>query len=198
MISIRPYNNAGREDCAYWDNFLTQEDINFILDSPSWAHTETAKIGIGSNESAINNQIRRTDVGWFDFTANNQEIWNKIGGVIWEVNRTFFQFDLTGCYEPAQLGIYRSTNQGHYDWHIDASIKSPMVPRKLSMVIALSDPADYAGGELQIMDSNEPQTLEMPLGRAWFFPSWLLHRVTPVTAGTRKTLALWIGGPGFR
>jgi PKHD-type hydroxylase len=30
------------------------------------------------------------------------------------------------------------------------------------------------------------------------FPSYLLHRVTPITSGTRKSLVAWVSGPVFR
>ena len=30
------------------------------------------------------------------------------------------------------------------------------------------------------------------------FPSYVMHRVTPVTSGTRKSLVAWVAGPKFR
>jgi PKHD-type hydroxylase len=63
----------------------------------------------------------------------------------------------------------------------------------------LSDPKEFEGGELQIKsDSDNVKTLEQKKGRAWFFPSWTLHRVTPVVTGIRRSLVLWVGGPGFK
>ena len=67
------------------------------------------------------------------------------------------------------------------------------------MVLMLSDPSEFEGGQLEIKtDSDNPITLEQKRGRAWFFPSYVLHRVTPVTKGTRRSLVLWIGGPEFK
>jgi PKHD-type hydroxylase len=63
----------------------------------------------------------------------------------------------------------------------------------------LNDPKEFKGGDFQLMvDSDTPVTVEQKKGRAWFFPSYTLHRVTPVTEGERKSLVLWIGGPAFR
>jgi PKHD-type hydroxylase len=63
----------------------------------------------------------------------------------------------------------------------------------------LSDPSEFEGGELQVKPySDEVQTLEIKKGRAWFFPSYMLHKVTPVTKGTRRSLVLWVGGPAFK
>jgi PKHD-type hydroxylase len=35
------------------------------------------------------------------------------------------------------------------------------------------------------------------IGTAVIFPSHLYHRVTPVTAGTRRSLVAWFVGPPF-
>jgi PKHD-type hydroxylase len=72
-------------------------------------------------------------------------------------------------------------------------------PRKLSMAMLLSDPSEFEGGEFQVKTtSDDVQTLEVKKGRAWFFPSYMLHRVTPVTKGVRRSLVLWVGGPQFK
>jgi PKHD-type hydroxylase len=119
--------------------------------------------------------------------------------VVAEVNRQYFHFDLTGFYEPMQLGVYTGDTGGHYGWHTDSSSQDSGVPRKLSMVLLLSEPSEFEGGEFQVKTtSDEAQTLELKRGRAWFFPSYTLHRVTPVTKGVRRSLVLWVGGPPFK
>ncbi len=35
-------------------------------------------------------------------------------------------------------------------------------------------------------------------GRMIFFPSFLIHRVAPVTQGIRRSLVIWVTGPKFR
>jgi PKHD-type hydroxylase len=67
------------------------------------------------------------------------------------------------------------------------------------MCLMLGDPAEFEGGDLEVMaGSAAPVTLEQRQGRAWFFPSYILHRVTPVTQGTRRSVVVWAGGPSFR
>ena len=67
------------------------------------------------------------------------------------------------------------------------------------MVLSLSEPSEFEGGLLQVkIDNDEPKTLELKKGRAWFFPSYVLHRVTPVTKGIRKSVVIWVGGPAFK
>jgi PKHD-type hydroxylase len=67
------------------------------------------------------------------------------------------------------------------------------------MSLLLSDPNEFEGGELQVKpDSDDIKFLEQKQGRAWFFPSYTLHRVAPVTKGVRRSLVLWVGGPPFK
>jgi PKHD-type hydroxylase len=180
-------------------DFLTPEEINKILAMPEWLNVTEAGIGGSGEHSEINKNIRTTDVGWVWLNQDTAWLWERLAGVIADVNAQFFKFDLTGCYEAIQLGVYKDSDKGHYNWHIDASPNDKHAPRKLSMSLLLSDPSEFEGGELQIKTCNdEIQTLDMVKGRAWFFPSYTLHRVTPVTKGVRRSLVLWVGGPEFK
>lgn len=197
IYNIPPRNNIGLEHSAYWDGFLNEEELNYLIYHQNWKNLESAQIGEG--DGILDEKRRRTDICWLGLDQENIKLWEKLSNVAAEVNRRFFQFDLSGFYEPMQLGLYKSGDKGHYDWHTDNSVMESKTPRKLSMSISLSDPNDYQGGELQIKPfSDESITLENRKGRAWFFPSYTLHRVTPVTLGLRKSAVLWIGGPQFR
>jgi PKHD-type hydroxylase len=200
IYPIEPRNQHGKDASAYWDNFLTNDEINQILARPEWLNSQKGSIG-GQTDSGgeVNAEKRTTDISWLTCTPETAQFWYKISNVVAEVNRTFFHLDLTGCYEPMQLGIYKENDGGHYDWHTDASMTDGRVPRKLSMTLLLSDPSEFEGGDLEIKSySDVPMKLPMVKGRAWFFPSYVLHRVTPVTKGTRRSLVLWIGGPAFK
>jgi PKHD-type hydroxylase len=199
MISLLlPRQKAGAEEAAFWDNFLTQEDIDTLLALPQWHQSHDAQVGDGVN-GRVDTDTRITTVGWWTPCEKTNHIWQKIIEAIGQVNNRHFGYDLTGCYEPAQLTLYKGNDNAHYDWHIDMGLKNNSVPRKLSMALLLSDPDDFEGGEFQAkLVSDEPITLEQKQGRAWFFPSYALHRVAPVTKGVRRSLVLWIGGPPFK
>lgn len=62
----------------------------------------------------------------------------------------------------------------------------------------LSDEDDYVGGDLELMFGDEPQKMIRKRGTILCFPSYVLHRVTPVTEGTRYSLVAWITGPQFK
>jgi len=198
IYPIAPFSSPGKSNYCYWEDFLTDQDINYILSRPEWFDNKEAEIGSGT-DGVVNKEKRTTTVSWMGCDEKNHEIWQKITNAVWAANRQFFQFDLTGCYEQAQLGAYSDKDSGHYDWHIDSGLETVTVPRKLSMALLLSDPSEFEGGELQMKsESNNIFSAEQKRGRAWFFPSWTLHRVTPVTKGLRRSLVLWAGGPAFK
>jgi PKHD-type hydroxylase len=195
LYPIPPVNGFGKDEMAHWDGFLTNDEINLILAQPEWLNTTQAAVGMGT----IDPDMRVTQVNWLGHKPELMPIWEKLSKIVAEVNRRFFQFDLTGFYEPMQLGIYSSDSNGHYDWHTDATAKDKNAPRKLSIALMLSDPSEFEGGEFQVrISTDEPLTLETRRGRAWFFPSYVMHRVTPVTKGVRRSLVIWVGGPAFK
>lgn len=100
-------------------------------------------------------------------------------------------------HELFQYTIYRGEVEGHYDWHRDTNNKEGMTPRRLTLVLQLSNPDEYEGGLLQLGEDRNPDTainIERQKGLIVAFPSWSSHRVTPVTAGTRRSLVLWFSG----
>jgi PKHD-type hydroxylase len=100
-----------------------------------------------------------------------------------------------------QYTTYYGDAHGRYDWHCDTFwANSTTYDRKISIVIQLSDSKDYEGGDFEI-DHRYPQFPKEAIrdkGSVLVFPSFINHRVTPVTSGTRKSLVAWIQGPKFR
>ena len=106
-----------------------------------------------------------------------------------------WNFDIWGFQDPFQYTRYYG-NGGHYEWHAD--LGPGISNRKLSCVLQLSTPEEYEGGDLQMNLGEGPITVPKALGTICFFPSFILHRVTPVNTGVRKSLVLWLGGANFR
>jgi len=104
--------------------------------------------------------------------------------------------------ETAQFTIYKK-NQ-YYKWHQDTGKPNKdNLTRKLSVTVSLSDPKDYKGGLLEIddrkIDAKKSKMVVkegLPQGSIIVFPSYMWHRVTPVTKGTRYSLVIW--NLGFR
>jgi PKHD-type hydroxylase len=47
------------------------------------------------------------------------------------------------------------------------------------------------------LNKNEHE-MAQKRGRILFFPSFILHKVHPVTKGVRKSIVAWVEGPKFR
>ena len=64
----------------------------------------------------------------------------------------------------------------------------------------LNDTSEYKGGKFQFNEGTEKNAVDVPQirGRMILFPSFMIHRVTPVTKGVRKSLVVWVLGPKFR
>jgi len=122
-----------------------------------------------------------------------------------------FQWDFS---EACQFTKY---NKGqYYDWHCDSwerSYNKPNDPqshgkiRKLSVTLSLSDNKDYKGGELEFdlrnIDPDKKRNTMVckeirPKGSMVVFPSFLWHRVRPVTKGSRYSLVIWNLGWPFK
>ena len=158
---------------------------------------EEARIGGGN----CNKEVRDSKISWIPLNSDTQFIYDRIAFIARELNGQSFQLDLYGFTEELQFTVYEenpnSDINGHYTWHLDKGL-SGTAPRKLSLVIQLSDPSEYDGGNLEILASKEPEKLKKQKGLLYAFPSYVLHRVTPVTKGIRKTLVVWLSGPKFK
>jgi PKHD-type hydroxylase len=101
-----------------------------------------------------------------------------------------------------QYTEYHATDEGRYDWHMDMGHGETSC-RKLSTSILLSNSSDFEGGEFQFFKGGKAgeEIMKYPLdnpGDMVIFPSYMIHRVTPVTKGIRRSLVLWIGGEPFK
>ena len=127
----------------------------------------------------------------------DQAIENHLWTFISDVNAEHYGYDLwKHCH--LQYTMYHGSDNGHYDWHVDVDYNpQKKYTTKLSLTIQLSDENDYEGGEFQALDIDISPNLKKR-GSLIMFPSWLNHRVTPVTSGTRKSLVAWFHGPMWR
>ena len=92
-----------------------------------------------------------------------------------------------------EIQILRYDEGGHFRmWHSDAGIDH-VDKRRISVSVELSERADYDGGELEVVPDLVGRARTLPRGSAQLFPSRALHRVTPVTRGTRWALVGWTG-----
>lgn len=146
----------------------------------------------------LDHKWRSSDICWIHKNDNNSWFFNKLDGLICDVNDNQFRFDIYNL-TSFQYTTYYGNREGHYDWHIDSFTSSWADPstkqRKLSVVIQLSDPSEYEGGNLELFSIGN---VAKKKGNMIIFPSWHHHKVHPVTSGIRKTIVCWFTGPDWR
>jgi len=157
---------------------------------------------------------RNSNIAWF----NDEWIYKEVYPYIHEANERAglnLQWDYT---EDSQFTIY---NEGQfYGWHADGHPRPYKDNhrfenyrgkiRKLSVTVQLNDPSEFEGGNLEFsfrngkdFDENPEKHIHTctqirPQGSIVVFPSFVWHRVTPVTKGTRYSLVMWNLGWPFR
>ena len=159
-------------------------------------------------DSKTNTSIDQTPRNSYVSWLSDQWIYDLILPYIKDANKQAgwnWNFD---CIEPIQFTKYGLDQ--FYDWHPDGgsdclsvytnqsdSTKNGKI-RKISVTINLVDGNDYEGGSLQfdLGISGGIQTCDQikPKGSIVIFPSFIPHRVTAITKGTRYSLVMWALG----
>lgn len=179
----------------YFKNGFTAEEIDVINIMAERVEPVVAGIASGADGSALE-QTRKSIVRWLPQTEEFEWVYERLMAMINEANQTLWGFDLYSIPDSIQHTIYPA-NGGHYDWHMDIGPNELSV-RKVSLTIQMSDDDEYKGGELQLLRGSNPENAPRGKGCVVIFPSYLLHRVTPVETGTRKSMVLWVGGEHYR
>lgn len=114
-----------------------------------------------------------------------------------QANSNAWHINIDRSPKEMQFTEYSGEYEGKYDWHHDIFWESPKnYDRKLSVVVQLSDPDAYEGGNFEFSEvANPDQSALRARGTILVFPSYLEHRVTAITEGTRYSLVLWVSGP---
>jgi len=149
-----------------------------------------------------------------------------VGGFIWHyimrANRENFLYDLR-CIDGESMQYTRYEEGQYYGWHNDAGLQTQYKPvsvsnrvtgehtmqdfvnencemvRKLSFAMQLSDPDDYEGGNVQLLDeAGNSYICPRQRGCVVLFDSRTQHRVHKVTKGTRKSIVGWTVGPRWK
>jgi PKHD-type hydroxylase len=195
---------------------LCDDIINYAL-----SHKESMARTGGYNERELSqkeiNDLKRkrnSDIVWL----KDAWIYKELHPYIHQANKSAgwnFQWDVS---ENIQFTKYK-LNQ-YYDWHCDSwnepyDRKDSNNPehgkiRKLSMTCQLTDGSEYEGGELEFdFRDYEPYMRDefkhckkateiLPKGSIIVFPSFVWHRVKPITKGTRYSLVMWNLGYPFK
>jgi len=197
----------------YWQGLFTEDECKFIIENEGQYGIHKAVTGTEQYEIETNNpvdelahltkeerekayrEIRDSEVGWIPYVQETSFIYDRIWDSAIKTNNDW-NFDIRGFGEAIQYTTY-DTNEGtekHYGWHRDNGV--PNNHRKVSFTVQLTKPEEYEGGEFELEEAGYLNV--NGLGDCIMFPSFLKHRVKPVTSGCRRSLVVWISGPPIR
>lgn len=197
----------------YWffKSALDSETCDKIINMGLEANPNLGKTGkLSEDDSDLSKlkQIRNSNVSWLD----ERWLYELLQPYVHEANsKAGWNFDWDFS-QACQFTVY-SPGQ-YYDWHPDQNADvytekdGPNMMgkyRKLSMTVSLNDGSEYDGGELEFdmgKHRGKPVTKICneikPKGSIVVFPSFVYHRVLPVTQGTRYSLVVWHLGKPFQ
>ena len=194
------FDNATADHWCY-KNAVMKDDCDKIIE---FAKDKWSSGAIGGEYNPDNPNVdkivRKSDVVWCDDNDLYKMVWSYVN----DANECAkWKFQLDSCQT---MQITRYQVGGHYDFHIDGNGFTREISnsdsctnnktRKLSMSIILND--DYEGGEFEFFSYPQNKNLiKEKTGTVIVFPSYLQHRVRPVTKGIRYSLVVWFCGEPF-
>ncbi len=171
----------------------------------------------------VNKNVRNSENVWID---SNHWIAGFIWHYVQKANNNNFLYDLTHI-DGSSLQYTKYSKGQFYNWHNDqyhSNFYSPVhteinaklsttdenynkernvinneCVRKLSFSLQLSDPDDYEGGNVQLLDENNKSYIApRNRGAIILFDSRTQHRVLKVTKGVRRSIVGWVVGPRWK
>lgn len=204
---------------SIWFYTELPEDLVDILERDAVDNFESQMADSRLHGDALNKDKRNSQNAWIPTS-------HWIGGFIWHyvqrANRENFLYDIRNI-DGENIQFTRYGEGEFYSWHNDAGLATHYKPmsvgnrgndeqilqdfvnenceliRKLSVVVQLSHPDEYEGGNLQIIDeTGRSYVAPRKRGTVIIFDSRAQHRVLKVTKGVRRSLVSWVVGPRWK
>lgn len=138
-------------------------------------------------------EFRVSTIAWIEPQPSAHWLYHRMAELFLAANGKF-RFEIDGLVDALQYTVYGP--QGQFDWHTDLG-SGAISTRKLSLSLLLNAETEYEGGRLEFMNAARGSE-GLPAGSAVFFPAYMVHRVSAITRGTRRSLVAWGYGPPFR
>lgn len=185
-----------RQQWQMWNNGqgLKEETLKTIYNLADVIKIDKAQTNHGVS-ATTNSELRSSKVAWM---THFKWIRDELYEYVKQGNRNAFGVDVDNIAD-IQYTEYHASEGGHYDWHIDTFWdEQKPYDRKISVTVQLSGPEDYKGGDFEFDEVPNPDGSSKEKGTVLMFPSYLKHRVKPVSSGIRKSLVAWFEGPRWR
>ena len=191
-----PKETTQPQNYYFYTQGFSNEELEIIYKGVALLPFKKAIIG----ENEENLQVRSSSIKWIPPNENWFWLYEKMIKLITEANDALWHFDLHNITDNIQYTEYYAENGGHYTWHQDFG-PGEMSKRKISITVQLSDSDEYEGGDLEYFQGGNPDNaVKAPRGKGvvFIFPSYMMHRVTKITKGVRRSFVLWVGGEHYK
>ena len=172
--------------------FSPQEVDNILA---LWKEEQAKAAAVDGGNAGYDDELRKSSVQFLEPGPETRWLYQRIADVAFQCNSQMYGFELRGFMQPLQLTRYGV--EDFFEWHMDFHA-GPISHRKLSVTVQLSEPDSYEGGNLQFMINHKHVDAPRARGSVVVFPSFIHHRVTPITRGVRQSIVGWISGAPFR
>lgn len=175
-------------------NFLLKKECEKIIKEGELNLKEATLM-----DESVNTNIRNTEVSFFYNKNPVQDLMQKIVDKMIEISINYYGCNLKNV-EAIQYTKY--TKDMFYTWHTDSAVSlEQKITRDISASLILSHKEEHEGGSLQMILNevcidkdnvlSPHDVVNQEQGTLIIFPSNVLHQVTPITLGTRKSLVAW-------
>jgi PKHD-type hydroxylase len=190
---VFPKNHSDSQNYYYFSDGISNDELKKLFDDVALIPQQRATT-VASDDTSVRSSI----VKWLPQNDQWSWLYDKMINMATIANNALWNFDLQTAPEQIQFTEYHASQGGHYGWHQDIG-PGMLSLRKVSITVQLSGPEDYQGGDLQIWQGGD-NPIDAPKGKGTvvIFPSYMMHRVTKVTSGVRRSLVLWVGGEHYR
>jgi PKHD-type hydroxylase len=175
----------------YYPTGLSNEDIDKVYKGVGDVKSQQATTA--NNDKSF----RSSYVKWLPKNDEWEWLYRKVMYFALDANKNVWNFNLHSVIDQIQYTEYYASEGGHYGWHQDIG-PNELSLRKVSITVQLTGPDEYEGGDLEYWQGGEPSQAPKGKGLAFVFPSYMMHRVTKVTKGIRRSLVLWVGGEHYK
>lgn len=186
---------AAWQPFVFYDKKFSKSECETIIHASRCIRPE-----VGATSGGENPLVRKSEVRWMKNTKSHRWVFDRLAEVAVGAcgKDNWYPFHLSCFAEPIQITHYKGSDEGHYDTHQDFG-PGNMSTRKLSLVVLLNDPAEFKGGELELLSipGENKAIAQLAQGTVIAFPSWELHRVRKLTEGERWSLVCWVHGNPF-
>lgn len=195
LYNFPPDKSTSPMEVYTFETAFTPEELEIIERDVQTISLQDGTI-LSGTDTKTTQSYRKSSVRWIPQNEKFNWIYERLGKLAEIANDSLWKFDIVSMPEQIQFTEYYE-NGGHYDWHTDIGNDFASL-RKISITVQLSENEDYEGGDFEMLRGKDINKSIRKKGSAILFPSYILHRVTPVTKGTRKSFVLWLGGKPFK